>query len=408
LNKPGTVISKIKSRITVAQLIQGHNVKRRIATWKFTLMMIKDRPLLGSGIGTFKYNSLRYQAEFFSQGDNRSLYPYGIAYEAHNEYLHFWAELGIIGLGIFLWMIIAYFYYGLKFLKKTKNNYTQGMLIGMMGVIIAVLVDGIFGFPLHLPATIIVFWLSLGLTISISQNGREEKERAKKTENIKNDKKGEKYLLKFKPFLFITIIAVSIFLCITLSRPFIARVYWYYGTKEVKVGNLEKALTIYQKSLQYDPYLGSIYYCIGEILMFYKKDFTLAEEYFKKAEKYINHPKLPQYFANIYFKRGELNKAIAKLEQAITYQESETTMMPLYLTLGTSYLKLEDYEKAEIAFNNALKIDKNSLKAHYDLAVVYSKQGKKDSALLEFQKVIELAPHSIEGKYSQEMLDKFK
>ncbi len=78
-------------------------------------MMIKDRPLLGSGIGTFKYNSLRYQAEFFSQGDNRSIYPYGFAKHVHNEYLQLWAELGIIGLGIFIWIMICYFYYGCKY-----------------------------------------------------------------------------------------------------------------------------------------------------------------------------------------------------------------------------------------------------------------------------------------------------
>ena len=412
LSKEGTYISKIKARTSITELKEGDSFKRRMATWNFALMMIKDRPLLGSGIGTFKYNSLRYQAEFFSQGDNRSLYPYGIANEAHNEYLHFWAELGIVGLGIFLWMIIAYFYYGLKLLKKTKNNYRQGMLIGMMGIVMAVLVDGIFGFPLHLPATIIVFWLSLGLTISISQNGGEEKEKereiAKETKNIKDDKKGKKYLIKLKPFLFIAIIALSIFLCITLSRPFIARVYWFYGTKEAKAKNLDKALTVYQKSLQYDPYLGSMYYCIGEILMNHKKDFTLAEEYFKKTEKYTDYPKLPQYLANIYYQRGEFEKAATKLELAVTYQESKATMLPLYRALGTSYLKLEDYEKAEIALINALEIDVNSYKAHYGLAGAYLNQNKIDLALLEFKKVVELAPHSIEGKYSQKMLDKLE
>jgi len=410
LNKPGTYISKIKARTSIASIQKVFTFGRRMAIWKFTTMMIKDHLILGSGVGTFKYNTLDYQAEFFSQGDNRSLYPYGIAYDAHNEYLHFWAELGIVGLGIFLWMVIAYFYYGLKLLKKTKNNYTQGMLIGMMGVVVAVLVDGIFGFPLHLPATIIIFWLSLGLTISISQNEREEKERekAKETKNIKDDKKGKKYLKKFKPFLFIAIIALSIFLCFTLSRLFIAQTYWYYGAKEAEKGNLDKALSIYQKSLQFDPYLGSMYYCIAEILMFYKKDFTLAEEYFEKAEKYTDYPKLPQYFANIYFQRGELNKAIAKLEQAITYQKSKATMMPLYRALGTVYLKLEDYEKAEIAFNNALEIDVNSFKVHYGLAGAYLNQGKKDLALLEFKKVVKLAPHSKEGKYSQEMLNKLE
>jgi tetratricopeptide (TPR) repeat protein len=410
LSKEGTYISKIKARTSITALTEGFSFKRRMATWNFALMMIKDRPLLGSGIGIFKYNTLRYQAEFFSQGDNRSLYPYGIAQEAHNEYLHFWAELGIIGLGIFLWMVIAYFYYGLKLLKKTKNNYRQGMLIGMMGIVMAVLVDGIFGFPLHLPATIVLFWLSLGLTISIAQNGEEEKERerAKETKNIKDDKKEKKYLAKFKPFLFIAIIALSIFLCITLSRPFIARVYWFYGAKEAKAENLDQALAVYQKSLQYDPYLGSMYYCIGEILMNHKKDHTLAEEYFKKAEKYTDYPKLPQYLANIYFQRGEFEKAVTKLELAVTYQESKAAMLPLYRAIGTSYLKLKDYEKAETAFNNALKIDGNSYKAHYGLAGAYFNQGKKDLALLEFKKVIELAPHTIEGKYSQEMLNRLE
>jgi len=412
LSKEGSYISKIKDRTSIAALTEGFSFKRRLATWNFALMMIKDRPLLGSGIGTFKYNSLRYQAEFFSQGDNRSLYPYGIAHEAHNEYLHFWAELGIIGLGIFLWMVIAYFYYGLKLLKKIKNNYRQGMLIGMMGIVMAVLVDGIFGFPLHLPATIVLFWLSLGLTISIalSQNGGEEKEReiAKETKNIKDDKNKKKGLIKFKPFLVIAIIVLSIFLCITLSRPFIARVYWFYGTKEAKAKNLDKALTVYQKSLQYDPYLGSMYYCIGEILMNYKKDFSLAEEYFKKVEKYTDYPKLPQYLANIYYQRGEFEKAVTKLELAITYQESETTMLPLYRAIGTSYLKLKDYKKAEIAFINALEIDGNSYKAHYGLAGAYFNQSKKDLALLEFKKVVELAPHTIEGKYSQKLINELE
>ncbi len=69
LNKSSTVISKIKSRISVTQLTQDSSYNRRIAIWKFTGMMIKDHPLLGSGIGTYKYNTLRYQAEFFAQGE---------------------------------------------------------------------------------------------------------------------------------------------------------------------------------------------------------------------------------------------------------------------------------------------------------------------------------------------------
>ncbi len=98
---------------------------------------------------------------------NRSLYPHGFADKAHNEYLQLWAELGIIGLGIFIWLIISYFSYGIKILTKIKDEYRQGIIIGLMGAVVAVLVDGIFGFPLHLPATIVLFWLALGLTVAV-------------------------------------------------------------------------------------------------------------------------------------------------------------------------------------------------------------------------------------------------
>src|SRR5665648_164560 len=114
LNKQGSVISKIKSRISVTQLSKDSSLKRREAIWGFSTLMIKDRPLLGSGLGTFKYNTLRYQAKFFDLGQNRTIYPYGIADKAHNEYLQLGAELGLIGLGIFLWLIISYFNFGIK------------------------------------------------------------------------------------------------------------------------------------------------------------------------------------------------------------------------------------------------------------------------------------------------------
>jgi O-antigen ligase len=151
LNKPGTAISQIKGRVSITQFINVFSSSRRITIWKFTWMMIKDHPILGSGIGTFKYNDLRYQAKFFEQGDNRSIYPYGIADQAHNEYLQLWAELGTIGLAIFLWLIIAYFNYGIRYLKREKDEQKQGIMIGLMGAVVAFLIDS---FILVSPASI--------------------------------------------------------------------------------------------------------------------------------------------------------------------------------------------------------------------------------------------------------------
>ena len=397
LNKSGTVISKIKSRISISQFTEGSSLKRRIAIWKFTALMIKDHPILGSGIGTFKYNSLSYQAKFFDQGENRRLYPYGIADKTHNEYLQLWAELGIIGLGIFIWLIITYFNYGIKLLKRIKDRYKQGILIGLMGGIIAVLIDSIFGFPLHLPATLVLFWLVLGLTMSMNE---------KENDSPKiNPVKKVNEIFRFKPILYIFIILLTIILMVSIARPFMAQTYWYKGFKEIEKENWNNAIKIYEEALRWNPLLGPIYYDIGKILK-NKGLYNVSGEYLEKAAKYIDHPDLPLDLAIIYLKSGMLDEAVIKLKQAISYQPNERLMLPLYSELGNVYMQLERYKPAEIAFKNALRIDPKYTNAHYGLAGAYLRQNKLDEAQEELQKVIELAPDSREAQYARDTIQK--
>ena len=426
LNKADTFISKIKSRISLTTLSQSEPIRRRIATWKFTALMIKDHFLIGSGIGTFKYNTLKYQAKFFEQGDNRSIYPYGFAEKSHNEYLQLWAELGIIGLLIFIWLLICYFNYGIKLLRRIKDNYMQGLIIGLMGSIMAVLVDALFGFPLHLVATIILFWLVLGLTTAkgISHDSRAREMNSEKYRNSNQVKKKEKSIkengktvdidnnrqtniYRFKPLLYLGIIFLAVFLCVIIVRPFVARVYYYYGNKEIEKGNVKENIKNYEKALKYDPYLGEVYYSMG-LTLINNGFYNLSQEYFEKAEKLIDHPNLPKNLAFIYLNKGQLDKAAIKLEQAISYQEDEKPMIPLYIELGKTYIRLNNKKLAEIAFKNALKIDPASINAHYGLGNVYLRQGRLQEALNEFQEIIEISPGTTDAEYSEKAIEEIK
>ncbi|GAI93201.1 unnamed protein product, partial [marine sediment metagenome] len=111
IDKSQINLSEFEERISIPKVSASSSFASRIATWKFTTLMIRDNPLLGSGLGTFEYNTLKYQAKLFDQGQNRTIYPYGFAQKAHNEYLQLWAELGIIGLSIFIWLMVSYFNY---------------------------------------------------------------------------------------------------------------------------------------------------------------------------------------------------------------------------------------------------------------------------------------------------------
>lgn len=423
LSKPGTAISQIKGMASITRLINEFYSGRRAALWKFTGMMIKDHPILGSGIGTFKYNDLRYQAKFFEQGDNRSIYRYGLAEKAHNEYLQLWSELGTIGLAIFLWLIIAYFNYGIRYLKREKDEQKQGIMIGLMGAVVAFLMDSIFWFPLHLSANVSLLWLFIGLTMvmGIKKSGKLESEekiitgkinhkqkgksKGEKTKSVNKSKRNNIY--KFKPVLYIVIILLAVFLCITVARPFVACTYWYYGDREVYNQNYGKAIKMYESGLKWDPYLGVLHYNLGAFFMS-PNLYDTALTNFEKSAKYFDYPDLPQNLATIYLAKGEVDKAIDEFKRAISYQRREGTMPPLYSELGNAYLKLERYEPAEIAFKDALKIDANFVSACYGLARAYLRQNRIDEGLVELKKVIELAPNSQEAEYARDAIQKIE
>ena len=66
-------------------------------------------------------NYLDYQADFLRINPDYIKYS-GKAAEAHNEYLQMGAELGIVGLGIFLSIIFVFYSLALKYLKPVHTK----------------------------------------------------------------------------------------------------------------------------------------------------------------------------------------------------------------------------------------------------------------------------------------------
>ncbi len=410
-NERGTVLYKIKARTSISQLTQGSSIARRIAIWKFTWMMVEDKSVLGSGLGTFQSNSLRYQGEFFDQDDNRDKYPYGIADKSHNEYLQLWAELGIIGLIIFLWIITGYFVSGIRFLKKFKNkdNMQFALVTGLMGAIMAILIDAVFGFPMQLPASVSLFWLIIALTFVLIK-----KDAAASTGNVKITKtkkqtaddvsgKSKNSYLQLKYLLFPIIIIGVVLLIILLYRPFAAEIYEYYAIQNIQRGDHDRAIEHYESALKMNPYFGMAYFNIAQILQ-QKGFYSITINYYERAESLFDHPDLPEKLAYMYIKEGSIEKAIPKLEQAILYQRRKKDMAPLYADLGKLYTQKQNYSEAEKAFGSALEIDDTIIAAQLGLAVAQLNQGKKEEPIAGLKILIEMAPDSQEAEQARGLL----
>ncbi len=108
--------------------------------------MIKDHPILGTGPGTFATVFTQYQPPGHAK---RSFF-------AHNDYLHFASEVGLFLIPIIVLMIITLFIKGFNKMKN-PSRMVQGITLGAMSGITAILVHSISDFNLHIPANAILF-----------------------------------------------------------------------------------------------------------------------------------------------------------------------------------------------------------------------------------------------------------
>ncbi|MGE0086596.1 MAG: O-antigen ligase family protein [Desulfococcaceae bacterium] len=134
----------------------------RLSAWKGAVNMILDYPLLGSGPGTFACVYTQYQPPGLSAYYNM----------AHNDYLHFTAETGLMLPLIMLWMMYA-FYRALLKKMKDPSRLGRGTALGSMCGITAILVHSIGDFNLHVPANALLFacLAALGIASVSHRNG---------------------------------------------------------------------------------------------------------------------------------------------------------------------------------------------------------------------------------------------
>ncbi|MFC1488330.1 O-antigen ligase family protein [Thermodesulfobacteriota bacterium] len=129
----------------------------RASVWKNTFKMITDYPLLGSGPGTFALIFTQYQ-------------PVGTGlpvryYYAHNDYLQFTAEVGLLLSVIIGWIIFSFFKTGFRKLKN-HSRLINGITIGGLGAISAILVFSIVDFNLHIPANALLFTVIAAIVVT--------------------------------------------------------------------------------------------------------------------------------------------------------------------------------------------------------------------------------------------------
>lgn len=120
---------------------------------RYSLDMLRDHYLVGTGAGTYKYAFPGYRGEDISSHVTN----------AENEYLEFPIELGVIGTAPLLVILGAGIYGQVRRLLLEEDQFTRGIAFGCLMGTVSLLFHSLVDFNLQIPSNALLFLCLLSL-----------------------------------------------------------------------------------------------------------------------------------------------------------------------------------------------------------------------------------------------------
>ncbi len=135
----------------------------RFNYWTDAFKYIKENPIFASGLGNWKIESIDKGKEHIT--------GYTVPYHAHNDFIHVFAETGILGGFAYLGLFLLISFYALKILKRgyDQNNVNLKDFVLILPLIVYG-IDAALNFPVARPLMQSSLAIFLGLIISIYTN----------------------------------------------------------------------------------------------------------------------------------------------------------------------------------------------------------------------------------------------
>ncbi|OGS34886.1 MAG: hypothetical protein A2474_07860 [Elusimicrobia bacterium RIFOXYC2_FULL_34_12] len=319
--------------------------------WRDSLKMVSHNPFLGVGLGTFHINFPNYASD-----ELKKIWPQmqNIVNDAHSEFVQILAETGIIGFGIFLWIIAIYF---IQYRKFSMNAYYKDKMFLQkicLASVSGILVQNIFSVDMRF--TISSFYLFMIFGISSSSA----------------DDCEIKYINSRKTLTTLILLFCIIFLEYNMvikqyrSWKMVFKNKDFLSTKILDSDKHKKAI---QSMINSNPTDARLYFKLG---------------YLWANEIKENKEAIPKAIENF--------KKAAEIDPNIENGGAYNNLGNIFFTIGNRAMAKENYKKA-------ININSNLIDAHLNLGITYYYEGKLKESVTEFEKVLKLDPKNLQAVY---------
>lgn len=377
--------------------------------------VLREKPILGTGPGTFLYNYSRFKPETLNQ---TAFWAIRFATGA-SDILDKLATIGILGILAFLGLVGHFLVISIKKLIEKKKKEEEIIIKGIsreakiydwiltLGIFSSFL--GIFTATLFYPVNVslsFLFWILMASLLVLMET--------KKKSWILEPASKSSILVSF---FFILALVFGIAICFMQGQRYLAEVRYRQGLEAWQRGDNQEAVNLILRAISFtggsqDNYwrdLAQLYlFRIQEELQREAPAEEISRAITPLVSNAINSAKAatdtaPKNVAN-WSVRGFVYRQMANLlEGAVDWAkksyeraiELEPTNPYLYTELGRVYLVKEDTDEARAKFQKALELKSDYAPARFQIALLYVREGKIKEAITEMENAKELSPFDV-------------
>lgn len=375
-----------------------------------SLQALKEKPIFGSGPGTFSYDFLKFKNPSFSQS---SLWTVTFT-QATSKVLNDLASTGILGLVALLLFMAFPIYCGISFFVSKKAS-DQALILGVIAVLLTQVLT-YFLYNSNVVLSFINFFMIAALVSLIAG------------EKTKYDLRPSSLMTLIVTFIFTLVFIFGLGLLILGGQRYVAEVNYFKGLVALQAGNtdagtrnLELAASMNPSSDLYFRQLSQVY------LALLQKELQNTETASTDAQKNkiqalvansINAAKIAtdlnsQNVAN-WSNRGLVYQSLNGLigdattwamncyQEALKLSPNDPSLFlqqaNVNITLASALKQDQADQKTQLLntakdeLEKAIILNPNYSNALYSLGLVYDALGQKDKAITEFTKVQQLNP----------------
>jgi len=383
---------------------------------------LKQKPILGTGPGTFVYNFARFKPETL----NQTVF-WAIRFSTGaSDILDKLATIGILGTLSFFGLIGYFFVFGLRklvgkpaFAKATAGEekgkpiervpkasklYDWVLGLGVFANFVGI-VTAMFFYPTNV-SLLFLFWVGVSTFLVLM----EEKKKSWVLESVSTSS-------ILVSFAFILALIFGIAICFMTGERYLAEVRYQQGIQAWQRGDNLEATNLLLRAVSLTGGSQDTYFRdLSQIYLFRIREEIQKNRPAEETSRIItplignaiNSAKsatdvAPENVANWSVRGFVYRQMINLLEGAVDWAkksyERAITLEPknpyLYTELGRVYLAQEDTEKAREQFQKALELKTDYAPARFQIALLYVKENKIKEAIAEMENAKNLSPMDV-------------